>query len=101
MYRVDPKKCPTLLESSGISLQIQDDIFLVHPVVSVIALYASFCYMIATIPNIDQYLGKDNIRYKYFIPILVSFSFCSTLMLLEVVGAAHENFAEFSFSIGR
>ena len=34
-----PKKCPTFSESSGISLQIQDDIsikwgiFLVHPVV--------------------------------------------------------------------
>ena len=38
IYRVDQKKCPTLSESIGISLQIQDDsstkwgIFLVHPV---------------------------------------------------------------------
>ena len=38
-YRVDQKKCPTLSESSGISLQIQEhisrkwSIFLGHPVV--------------------------------------------------------------------
>ena len=60
-----------------------------------------------SIPNIGQYLGKDyngytNIlfQFKYFENQIV-FSFCRTFMLLEVVGAARANFAEFTVSVGR
>ena len=60
-----------------------------------------------SIPNIGQYLGKyyngyANIllQFKYFENQIV-FSFCSTFMLLVMVGTTRANFAEFTVSVGR
>ena len=60
-----------------------------------------------SIPDIGQYLGKDYNRYtnilfqfKYFENQIV-FSFCSTFMLLVMVGTTRANFAEFTVSVGR